>query len=64
MKIAVYGGTFNPIHNAHIHLASEFSRRVGFDKVILIPANIPPHKRVGDLADGADRLAMCRLAAQ
>ncbi len=64
MKIAVYGGTFNPIHNAHIHLASEFSKREGFDKVILIPANIPPHKRAPELADGRDRLAMCQLAAK
>lgn len=64
MKTAVYGGTFNPIHNAHIHLASEFAKRVGFDRVILIPANIPPHKRVKELASGKDRLAMCKLAAE
>jgi nicotinate-nucleotide adenylyltransferase len=62
-KIAVFGGTFNPIHNGHIHLVKEFSKRLGFDQVLLVPSRVPPHKQAKDLASAADRLAMCRLAA-
>ena len=63
-KIAVYGGTFNPIHNGHLHLARHFDERIGFDRVIFIPTNVPPHKAAKNLASAKDRLAMCRLAAQ
>ncbi len=62
-KIAVYGGTFNPVHNGHIHLAEQFKKLIGFDKVVLIPTNVPPHKEALMLASAEDRLQMCRLAA-
>ena len=62
MKTGIYGGTFNPIHRGHIHLAEEFARRLGLDRVLLIPTRVPPHKAAPDLASGKDRLAMCRLA--
>ncbi|HEX2986046.1 MAG TPA: nicotinate-nucleotide adenylyltransferase [Caproiciproducens sp.] len=63
-KIAVYGGTFNPIHNGHIHLARQFAIKLGIDRVLLIPTRIPPHKQAHDLASAEDRLEMCRLASQ
>lgn len=63
-KLAVLGGTFNPIHNGHLHLIREFVRTVGADRVLLIPTGIPPHKSAPDLAPAADRLAMCRLAGR
>lgn len=63
MRIAVYGGTFNPIHNGHIHLAEQFARILGADKVLLIPTREPPHKIAVDLAPARDRLEMCRLAS-
>ena len=63
-KIAVYGGTFNPIHNGHIHLIEKFKKLIGFDKVVLIPTNLPPHKEALELASAEDRLQMCRLAAR
>lgn len=63
-KIGMLGGTFNPIHNSHIYLAEQFRDRLALDKLFLIPTYIPPHKRVKDLADSTDRLAMCRLAAE
>lgn len=62
-KIAIYGGTFNPIHNGHIHLAKQFARLLDLDKVILIPTYVPPHKQDVGLTPAEDRLAMCRLAA-
>ena len=63
MKIGVYGGTFNPIHNGHVHLAREFIRRLGLDRALLIPTGAPPHKAAPELAPAEDRLAMCALAA-
>jgi nicotinate-nucleotide adenylyltransferase len=62
-KIAIYGGTFNPIHNGHVHLARQFAQFLGVDKVLLIPTRVPPHKKVSDLASPQDRLEMCRLAS-
>ena len=42
-KIALFGGTFDPIHNGHIRLAAEFARRLKLDRVILMPTYVPPH---------------------
>ena len=64
LKLAVLGGTFNPIHNGHLHLIRRFRRIIGADRFLVIPTGIPPHKPAPDLAPGADRLAMCRLAAK
>lgn len=63
-KIIILGGTFNPIHCGHIHLAECFADILDADRVMLVPTNVPPHKRAPDLADAEDRLAMCRLAAE
>ncbi len=62
-KIAMFGGTFDPIHNGHISLAVQASKLLHLDEVLLIPTNIPPHKQM-HAAPGYHRLAMCRLAAQ
>ena len=64
MKTGIYGGTFNPIHNGHLHIVEEFRRGLSLDRVLLIPTRVPPHKAAPDLASGEDRFAMCRLAAQ
>lgn len=64
MRIGVYGGTFNPVHLAHIHLVREFADRLMLDKVILIPTGRPPHKEAKQLASNEDRAAMLRLAAK
>lgn len=63
-KIAILGGTFNPIHNGHLHLIRRFSEQLGFDLVLLIPAKTPPHKAADHLAAAQHRLQMCRLAVQ
>lgn len=64
LKLAVLGGTFNPIHNGHLHLICRFGRIIGADRFLVIPTGMPPHKPAPDLAPGTDRLAMCRLAAK
>ncbi|WP_283607183.1 nicotinate-nucleotide adenylyltransferase [Faecalispora anaeroviscerum] len=63
-KLAMFGGTFNPIHNGHLHMVQGFRERLGLDRVLLIPSRVPPHKAADDLADAKDRLEMCRLAAE
>lgn len=63
-RIAVFGGTFDPIHNGHLRLALAFAEQLALDKVLLMPSSVPPHKIKPDLADAAHRLQMCRLAAE
>lgn len=64
MKIALFGGTFDPIHEGHLYLAREFAEKLSLDRVILMPTFVPPHKLKTRMAPSADRLAMCRLAAE
>ena len=63
MKLALLGGSFNPLHLGHLQVADEL-RAVGYDRIILVPANIPAHKRtlLGD--DPELRLAMTRAGAE
>lgn len=61
MKIGVFGGTFNPVHNGHVRLAKLYLEKLELDKLIVIPTNIPPHKTVSDMVDCADRLTMLKL---
>ena len=61
-NIAIYGGTFNPVHVGHTNLLDSFIKQLNFDKVIVIPTNIPPHKEVRLTADAQTRLEMCRVA--
>ncbi|MDD3192335.1 MAG: nicotinate (nicotinamide) nucleotide adenylyltransferase [Oscillospiraceae bacterium] len=63
-KLGIFGGTFNPVHNGHLSLCTQLSNALQIPQVLLIPTAVPPHKRAPELADGAQRLAMCRLAAQ
>ncbi len=63
MKICVFQGTFNPIHNAHLRIADFACKNFHFDKFIFIPAYIPPHKEI-DLDLAAQRLQMVRLALE
>lgn len=63
-RIGVLGGTFSPIHNGHIFLAEYVQKHCGLEKVLLIPARIPPHKLAEDIVEADHRLAMTRLAAR
>lgn len=62
MKIGVFGGAFNPVHNGHIKLAISYINSLNLDKLIVIPTANPPHKSSKDLIDGKDRLYMLNLA--
>jgi len=60
-RVGVYGGTFNPIHLGHLVLAEEVRERLGLERVLFVPSNLPPHKGAG-LPSGVERLALVRLA--
>ena len=63
MRKICFGGSFNPIHHAHLICARAVAERKGFDRVVLIPSALPPHKlQVAALAPPHDRLEMCRRA--
>ncbi len=63
-RIGIFGGTFNPIHKGHIKCIEEIDKELDFDKILVIPTKIPPHKQAVDLASDNDRLNMCRLATK
>lgn len=62
MRAALFGGTFDPIHNGHLALARGLAARLGLDRVVLMPTAQPPHKLKAEMASGAHRAEMCRLA--
>lgn len=62
MRIGVFGGSFDPVHLGHLLAAESCREQAALDRVIFVPAAIPPHKRDRSLASGEDRLAMLRLA--
>lgn len=63
MRIGIYGGTFNPIHQGHLTAARAAMDALGLDRLLLIPASVPPHKALPQgSADAADRLEMAALA--
>ena len=62
MKIGILGGTFNPIHIGHLILAEEVREKLKLDRIIFVPAYLPPHKDNSDIACASVRLAMVKLA--
>jgi nicotinate-nucleotide adenylyltransferase len=61
-RICLFGGTFDPIHCAHLRLAEEATKRFRLDRVLFIPAAKPPHKPSGGLTPYEDRLRMVQIA--
>jgi len=62
VKIGILGGTFDPIHNGHLHLARRASALFSLDRVYFVPAQIPPHKRGDSISNPYHRFAMVTLA--
>ena len=62
MRVGILGGTFSPPHLGHLVCAQEAYLQLELDRVMLIPARIPPHKPVEDEPGPEHRLALCRLA--
>jgi nicotinate-nucleotide adenylyltransferase len=62
LATGLMGGTFDPIHIAHLIIAEEALDSLGLDRVIFVPSARPPHKHVGDVTSVEHRLEMVRLA--
>lgn len=63
-KMGLFGGTFDPIHQSHVDMALRLVKELDLDGVVLMPTFVPPHKIRESMAPAAQRLEMCRLAAQ
>lgn len=61
-KIGLFGGTFDPVHLGHLHLAGLARDALALDQVRFLPCRISPHKSGSQPASGADRCEMLRLA--
>ncbi len=62
MRIGLLGGTFDPVHKGHIHLAEEAIRTLKLDKTLFIPTSCSPFKTDQEITDSSHRLKMVRLA--
>lgn len=62
MRLGIYGGTFDPIHFGHLLLAETSREALSLDRVLFIPAKVPPHKLDKHLTCEKDRVAMLELA--
>ena len=60
-KIGIFGGTFNPVHKGHEITAVNFYNKIKLDKLIIIPANIPPHKQIDSKITAGQRFEMCGI---
>ena len=63
MRIAIYGGSFNPPHLGHVAAARTVAESVRPDRLLIVPDNLPPHKELAEESpDAESRLSLCRLA--
>jgi nicotinate-nucleotide adenylyltransferase len=63
-RIALYGGTFDPVHLGHLAVAHGLSKIFALDEVLFIPAYVAPHKRKEGVTPALHRYAMLALATQ
>lgn len=61
-RLGILGGTFDPIHYAHLFIAEEARARFGLDRVLFVPNGIPAHKKPYAVSPAEDRAAMVALA--
>jgi nicotinate-nucleotide adenylyltransferase len=64
LRIAVFGGTFDPPHLGHLVLAADVHLRLGVDRVVFVPSADPPHKQGRAVTSAELRLEMVRAAVQ
>lgn len=62
MKIGLFGGTFNPLHNGHMKIIDFVKKEYKLKKIYLIPCALPPHKACTNLASSKDRFEMVKRA--
>lgn len=61
-RIGIFGGSFDPPHLGHLIIAEHIAEKARLDKVIWVPARVPPHKEKDSLSKAEDRLKMVMLA--
>lgn len=64
IKKAIFGGTFDPIHIGHIHIAYEALYKLNLDKIIFMPSGNPPHKLLNEITDSNIRYDMVKNAVR
>jgi nicotinate-nucleotide adenylyltransferase len=62
-RVGVYGGTFDPLHEGHLQVATALLEAFGLDQLLLVPAAVPPHKRRATISSPFHRVAMLALAS-
>jgi nicotinate-nucleotide adenylyltransferase len=62
VRVCLFGGTFDPIHKAHLRLAKEAMNRFSLDRVLFVPARNPPHKDPDSVTPYEDRFRMVEIA--
>ncbi len=63
-RAAIYGGTFDPVHNGHMTVARSVAQLFALDQVLFVPAYVPPHKRGAGISPAFHRFAMLALATE
>jgi nicotinate-nucleotide adenylyltransferase len=63
-RVCIFGGTFDPIHAAHLRIAEEACKKFGLTRVLFVPAGNPPHKEKAGLAPYEDRFHMVEIACK
>lgn len=61
-KVGLFGGTFNPVHKGHYSSVQQVAKKIGLEKVIVVPASKSPHRIDEEMAEEKHRLAMVKLA--
>ena len=61
-KLGIFGGSFDPIHYGHLLLAETCREQCCLDRVLIVPAAVPPHKQLRAMTSARDRIEMVRLA--
>lgn len=64
IRKAIFGGTFDPIHNGHIHIAYEALYKLKLDKIVFMPSGTPPHKLENEVTDAPIRYDMVKEAVK
>lgn len=64
LRLGIFGGTFDPVHNGHLMLARVMQKKLQLDRVLFIPDHVSPFKQQEQHAPDRDRLAMLQLAVK
>lgn len=63
-RVVIFGGTFNPVHTAHTHVVKEIHRLMKPEKLVVVPAAVPPHKKSTGIVASEHRVAMLEKAME